>query len=214
MLQKSALLLATQDSDKTALLADAAYKGNLHLVQFLLSQGVSAYSTLKNSKVNSSGTPLHEAVRGGHVEVCRVLSQAARNYIKTSDILHYAAEASSGAVCEILIEAGCDVNFKNRDGHTPLHLCAENLDTDVCKVLIEAGADVNDTDTLGCTCLHWAASAGNLGVVTVLVAYNADIYMENKWGENALLLAQLNNRHSVITYLRQFEFPVKTFPPL
>ena len=218
----------------TDVLANAASEGNLQVVQLLLDQGVGASSTLKKPRdCFRSVTPLHEAVRGRHIDVCRVLSEAAQDYIKTSDILLYAARRGSGDickilidsganvnvkdsgdntplhcaaradVCKILIDSGADVNARNSGGSTPLHRAAHYHGADVCKELIDAGANVNVKNSGGSTPLHNAACVGKLQAVELLASNNADVSISNNKGQTALQLAQRWNRESVIQYLQQ-----------
>ena len=110
---------------KSSVLAHYAYVGNLEAVKILLDQGYPAYSILEESRDDGhSITPVHEAVRGQHAEVCRVLCEAAKNYIKTSDILCYAMRLQNEGAFRILVETGAKVNVADRFGDTPLHWIA------------------------------------------------------------------------------------------
>ena len=54
----------------------------------------------------------------------------------------------------LLLQAGADVNAKDRDGNTALILAAAENPT-VVSVLLKAGADVNAKDRDGNTALYW-----------------------------------------------------------
>ncbi|OQR82320.1 ankyrin repeat protein [Achlya hypogyna] len=93
--------------DATAL-ALAARHGQLELVHLLL-----RYNDIDVDKGSRDGTtPLHEAAKNGHLEVCQAL-----------------------------ISAGADMNARNKDGSTPLHKAAKNGHLDVVKELLAAGAN-------------------------------------------------------------------------
>jgi len=65
--------------------------------------------------------------------------------------LHWACEGGHEAVCQKLIDAFADVNFRDRSGATPLHWAAWNGHAAICTLLVENGADAaaqdNDDDT-------------------------------------------------------------------
>jgi ankyrin repeat protein len=48
-------------------------------------------------------------------------------------------------VALLLIDAGADVNAKNRRGHTPLHMTVSNTHFEVAYKLIEYGCNIHET---------------------------------------------------------------------
>lgn len=64
-------------------------------------------------------------------------------------LLHFAASKGSAEVVKMLLEAGADVNAKEREyrcnddncGRTPLHVAASKGNAEIVKMLLEAGAD-------------------------------------------------------------------------
>ena len=54
--------------------------------------------------------------------------------------MHAVAEDGTLEMVQILVEAGADVNAKNRDGKTPLDLAHKNKHRDVEKLLRKHGA--------------------------------------------------------------------------
>ncbi|WP_264686114.1 MULTISPECIES: ankyrin repeat domain-containing protein [unclassified Wolbachia] len=79
-----------------------------------------------------------------------------------------------------LIEAGADINAKDKNERTPLHTAAEYSSTKAVKVLIEAGADINAKDKNERTPLHIAAVKGYTEIVKVLIDLGADINAKDK----------------------------------
>ena len=66
--------------------------------------------------------------------------------------LHWAAIHPSPAALELLLNAGADVNAKDKGGDTPLHWTAQHNPTPaVLEVLLKAGADPRAMDSLGLT---------------------------------------------------------------
>jgi len=75
---------------------------------------------------------------------------------------------------KLLLDAGADINKRNRIGWTPLHAAVYN-DNEACtKLLLEAGADKDKADNDGLTALSLAAKKGYYEIVNLLlyVTYN------------------------------------------
>ena len=73
------------------------------------------------------------------------------------------------AVCQVLIDAGADIETKDICGLSPLHWACRSGVLDVVKVLLKAGAGVCVTDVEGSTCLFYAAQHGHTETVRYLV---------------------------------------------
>ena len=154
------------------------------MVRILLEQGFEGCARLTVPRDGGrSITPLHEAVRGQHPDVCRVLCEAAQSYLETSNILFYAARISSLNVCEVLINCGANVNVTDSNGSTPLHCAACYRDADFCKILIDAGADTTAMDNSGDTPLDLAMRMDNLLAIQLLLGNNADEFIDYNLGE-------------------------------
>jgi len=97
---------ATNNAQVTALFR-ATREGNTAMVRSLLS----GHNIDVNATDESGSTPLLEAARYGHDEICR-----------------------------ILIAAGANLKVKDRDGKTALQLAIQGNHDDVVRVLKQAGA--------------------------------------------------------------------------
>lgn len=106
--------------------------------------------------------------------------------------LMYANESES---CQLLIDAGADINAQDNDGNTALILICQRCDyynneyTDTVKLLIKAGTDVNIQNNDGETALLKAIRFGHKEIVELLLKSGADINIQNNDGKRALDLA-------------------------
>ena len=87
--------------------------------------------------------------------------------------LHFAA-CNNPKDCELLINAGANMDLKNVDGDTPLHLSVRAGRLSTCRVLVDAGANVELTNNDGDTPLHLAVKYRSNSFVACLVHNGAD----------------------------------------
>ena len=105
-----------------------------------------------------------EADRCGHVDIMRVLIEHGADFMKYVDtwsemtVLHAAAPSNTVGAIDVLVEAGANVEARDRYGETPLHCAAEKLTTKVALALLKHGANVNAQDLRRSTPLHRAAA--------------------------------------------------------
>jgi len=84
---------------------------------------------------------------------------------KGDNALGLAALFGHTSVSKALMDAGADLNAKNKDGSTPLHIAAFLCRTEIVQLLIEKGADRNIKNNTGATALEsvqapWIAVKG------------------------------------------------------
>lgn len=97
--------------------------------------------------------------------------------------LHIAVSYKNSEIITFLIESGCNLEDRNRDGKTPLHLACdcEYYDFDLIKTLIELGANINTVDNYGWsplkTLLHEIDSndSEKIDIAKYLIDKGADI---------------------------------------
>jgi len=81
----------------------------------------------------------------------RVLSQVVDDNRRSA--LHFVAAIGSAKCCQLLIDAGADVNLQDREGYTPMHMAAGYMQTSAMQQLLEAGADPEIKDKTGRDCV-------------------------------------------------------------
>jgi ankyrin repeat protein len=99
--------------------------------------------------------------------------------------LHRAAYGGHRQIAQVLLDAGADLNAKDKQGFTPLHWAVyESLllpeAQEVAKLLVVRGADVNARDREGSTPLFWALWVGNRNLADFLLAHGADPAIRGK----------------------------------
>lgn len=88
------------------------------------------------------------------------------------------------AAIAALLDAGEDVDARDRGGATPLHLAAG--EPAAVAALLKGGADANAADDRGSTSLHYAARANSTESVRMLLEAGADAEARDETGATAL----------------------------
>ncbi len=101
---------------------------------------------------------LADAARSGNLEAIRQHIKAASNLnelepVGGSSALSTAAAFGQTEAVGALIQAGADVNVRNKDGATPLITAAFLCRTDIVRTLLDHGADKNAKNNAGVTAL-------------------------------------------------------------
>ena len=129
------------------------------------------------SDVNMRGkdglTPLHIAVRYGHLEVC-----------------------------ELLLVAGSDVEEREPGSlFTHLHWAVVHNHVGIIQLLISHKADVNSMDQMEFTPLRHASQYGHLAAVGTLLQANADPLLPDNFGYLPIHMAACGNKSEAVKIL-------------
>lgn len=185
-------------------LSRAAYNGNLPIVKMLCDAGADL-----EVRDGIDYTPLMDACRNGYLELVQELIQRGANvnvvcnwgYGRTPLF----AAAQWGHINNMMIElinAGADINYKNKKGHTALYTACVDKREDVAILLVKAGADLGG-DRQGRTPLMLAASDGLTELVKELCYHGADVNARSHC-QSALEFAARDNRHvEVVKFLAE-----------
>ncbi|XP_062574071.1 uncharacterized protein LOC134235911, partial [Saccostrea cucullata] len=109
LVNKHPEILEISDDDRSTVLHDAAWGGNVDVFNFLIDKGLDVKSTAQNGK-----TVLHQCCRNGKLEMCKYLVNKHPELLEISDndrstVLHDAAWGGNVDVFNFLIDKGLDV---------------------------------------------------------------------------------------------------------
>jgi hypothetical protein len=120
---------------------------------------------------------------------------------REGEFLVRAAAIGDKAFTTLLFERGAEVNFKDKDGRTPLSFAAENRHVAVVRLLLMKGAEVNFEDESGQTPLWFAALNGHETIARLLLESGADVNFRDKGGRAALCLAAAEGHEAIVRLL-------------
>lgn len=137
------------------------------------------------------------ALENGEVELIDLFVRANFNIHLTDDNgtppLLLALKKGYTIIAKILLNAGSDVNEKDKLGLTPLMVACGKPTfgyREVAETLIRKGAHINVRDALGYTPLLLALSGGTIDIAELLINKGADITVRTRKGDTPLSLAQ------------------------
>lgn len=138
------------------------------IISLLLNNGANPY--LKNCEEKS---PFHDAVHHDKIECVQLLL---RHYTPKDTRNRDTAlfEVSSVHMLEKLVEAGLDINVKDRHGRTVLHNMASNGDPEWVGLLLRNGVNVNEKSDEGLTAFDEAIKSGNSMMQNMLSSSTVD----------------------------------------
>jgi len=175
-------------TDGTMLLLEAARRGHIGTVKFLLGKGADV-----NAKDSYGQTALYLAAKQGHKEVVELLMDNGADVNIENKVgrtaLFWAVSNGHRKIVEILIANGAKVNVKENSGRTPLEWAMGNHKWDIAKLLIANGADVDAKGDLGRSGLHLVAIVGNEEVAELLLREGADVNARDNDGKTPLAIA-------------------------
>ena len=191
-----------QNSDGRTVLIAAAARGELDIVNLLLSRGVDV-----NVKDNRGYTALAHALEARYPEVEEALLNRPElnpnvgGLLERPVLLAYVWRDNKKAT-KRLLALGADVKLQDKDGDTALHGAAETGNVEIMRLLLDKGADPNAKNKQGGTPLMWAAVFGNDAATWLLLSRGADASLKDNDGITALEWASRNHRQNVISVLR------------
>ncbi len=100
------------------------------------------------------------------------------------------------------------LEYKDKNGFTPLRIATELLDRFLCEDLVEAGAEVNTRDSRDLTPLHYLALHGPVKLTEWFLERGADVSLVDDRGMTPLHLAAVRNDVKMVKLLLKFKAKV------
>uniref|UniRef100_A0A7N4NMC3 Palmitoyltransferase n=1 Tax=Sarcophilus harrisii TaxID=9305 RepID=A0A7N4NMC3_SARHA len=198
------------DKENVSLLHWAAINNRLDLVKFYISKG--AVVDQLGGDLNS--TPLHWAIRQGHLPMVILLLQCGADPTLIDGEgfsgIHLAVLFQHMSVIAYLISKGQSIDTTDLNGQTPLMLSVHKvLGPEPTGFLLKFNPSINVVDKVHQnTPLHWAIAAGNVSAVDKLLQAGSSLDIRNIKGETPLDLAQ-KNRHRLIIHMLTVEAKIR-----
>ena len=121
---------------------------------------------------------------------------------KAPDIsIHYAANSGNIEAIKQHLDAGTDVNAKDKRGTTPMHKATGRGHKEIVELLIAEGADVNAKNDWGITPLYSAVGNGHKEIAELLIENGADVNAKRGDGFTPLQFAIVSGHKEIVELL-------------
>lgn len=173
-----------------------------------LQKAILTQDTERRKKLRFHPRQLYPAAKQGEVQ--RVLLMLMEGIDPTyrpesqnrRSALHAAAQRGLVEVCYILVQAGAQVDAKDKEMRTPLLEAIINNHLEVARYLVQSGACVYHVEDDGYTGLHHAAKLGNLEIVNMLLETGqVDVNAQDNGGWTPIIWAAEHKHVDVIRAL-------------
>ncbi len=163
---------------------------------------------LEKRGIFRNGNSFLRALENGDVEIIDLFVRANFNIHLTDDNgtppLLLALKKGYTIIAKILLNAGADVNEKDKLGLTPLMVACGKPTfgyREVAETLIRKGAHINVRDALGYTPLLLALSGGTIDIAELLINKGAELSVRTRKGDTPLSLAQKAQSTEIVDLL-------------
>lgn len=158
-------------SGKDALMM-ACFAGHLDIVKYLREFGATW-----QSRDMCGLTPLHWATDGEHLPVIEYMIQDGceldvMDVSQWTPLMRVSVVTGNAAVASLLIQAGADVNVRDKHGKTPLMVAVLNNHEQLVKLLLDSGADRHVKNDFGSGLAEMAKAFGNQNIIDLLEGRN------------------------------------------
>ena len=100
-----------------------------------------------------------------------------------------------------MLDKGANVNYKDKDGYTPLIIASYDGHVEVVKLLVDKRANVNLKDNYDQNALCWASQQGHIEVVKLLVDKVSTLDSQDDVGGTALYWASVKGHLEIVKLL-------------
>lgn len=126
---------------------------------------------------------------------------------RSHNLLDLAIEYNSIELVQLLITMGCDCDFKNIGGTSPLHFAVRENLREIVKLLIDAKAQIDSQDDLQTTPLHIAASRNYYEICQMLLENGADTHLRNYFDKTPKEIASSKGFTTIVTLIESYDVP-------
>ncbi|CAI2364245.1 unnamed protein product [Moneuplotes crassus] len=117
--------------------------------------------------------------------------------------LHAASEHGQNTVVDLMINAGLNINARDKLLRTPLHWASIGAHDGCADLLLKAGCDQFQKDCLGRTAFHYAATGGDASLLILMAAKEPEIvHCTDDHGRSALHYAIFNKNPRQVNIIR------------
>jgi ankyrin repeat protein len=200
--------LASRVSEGCSPLFTACKKGNVEIVEYLLSVcnadvEVKGLYEVQDDRTIHTVTPLWCAAVAGKLKVVEVLVKFGADVNSVSDTgstpVRSACFMTHLDIVRLLVENGADIQKPNQNGGTCLINSVQSVE--LCEFLLKNGAFVNAQDVQNKTALHYAIQEHRFETTKLLLRYGADPFLESRYRDDALQTACLKGASEIFKWL-------------
>uniref|UniRef100_A0A5F9C2K0 Fibronectin type III and ankyrin repeat domains 1 n=1 Tax=Oryctolagus cuniculus TaxID=9986 RepID=A0A5F9C2K0_RABIT len=184
----------------------ACYAGHLDVVKYLRRHGASW-----EARDLGGCTALHWAADGGHCNVvewmikdgCEV--DAMDTGLGWTPLMRVSAVSGNQRVASLLIEAGADVNVKDRDGKTPLMVAVLNNHEELVQLLLDQGADASIKNEVSGPTVSCGSPRRSRRITVSSQTYAQCCFSSFlfQFGKGVLEMARVFDRQNVVSLLEE-----------
>lgn len=201
LLRAGANVNISNNRDETPLII-AAESDDLSILEAIVSQK-SDIDVFGESSIDAL---LRAFEVGNHGAISMILDTNVLRFSEFEDseysvLLCHAAACDNPAAVRTLINKGLDVEYRNKDGFTPLVNAATYGMVENVEVLLQAGANPDAVTLKGRTALMEAALNDQCEVVSILVSYVENIDAQDDDGRSALMDAATTGNQEILLTL-------------
>ncbi|KAG4294953.1 hypothetical protein FPRO06_01538 [Fusarium proliferatum] len=179
---------------------------------------------------NDGYAPLHLSVVGGHPLTTQALLQGEnwegsspykagirKSISKSGAVLAIATKSNYSVIVQLLIDAGVDINWRDKTDETALHVAARFGHEECARIILKGTADQKadleaTESTYSWTPLHVAAVDGKYNVAELLVEAGADIIRLDSSGWTAREHAALRGHMDIARLLETNDVEIESPP--